>query len=131
MVGLKWKWDGQWLWLSWHSSCFWLQRSVVRIQSLARLFNEHICCYLLKRRKQRKKDAGNGPIKKWNETRYNRSSRMAQFVIFLISSDTTLKYFKMCPKRCSKFIFTITISIFCGQANRLAVSILSNYVGKW
>ena len=42
--------DGQWLWLSWQSSRFQFQRSVVRIQSLA------------KKTEIKKKEAGNGPF---------------------------------------------------------------------
>ena len=41
----------QWLWLSWQSGHFPYQRSAVRIQSLARFYNEHIYCMLLQRRK--------------------------------------------------------------------------------
>ena len=46
---------GQWLWLSWLSSCFHLQRSAVRIQSLAQfIWNIHCQLYWKDEKKEKR-----------------------------------------------------------------------------
>ena len=55
--------SGQWLWLSWQSGYFQLQRSAVQNQSSAKLILS-VNCLLYRKDENKEKEAENGPFKK-------------------------------------------------------------------
>ena len=54
--------DGQWLWLSWQSRHFRLQRSAVRIQSLPKFYIEHLITVNCRKDENKEKGVGNDPF---------------------------------------------------------------------
>ena len=84
---------GQWLWLSWKSGCFRLQRSTVRIQSSAKIILIIYCQLLMKRRKWRKSD------REWPIFIKNVKTLMRYLVAFKkFSPDEFTRKISSCPR---------------------------------
>ena len=63
---------GQWLWLSWKSGCFRLQRYGVRIQSSAKIYIDHLLSTVNEKTKMKKKWPGMSHFyKKMSKRWYN------------------------------------------------------------
>ena len=108
------------MWLSWSSGCFQFKRSVVRIQSLAKIYIEHLLSTVLKRRKYRK-EAGNGPFFK----KSNPISQRATTEFFLNSDNfqnspnVAVGFGYFCKKICHLNLPKIAQSCHTGRLNTL------------